>query len=145
LHQVTEGIVRRVVQWLGEDGSEAVGVCVVVRHVEVGTGIRAVGQAQSLIVVAVVVELVAQGGEPLPHTALLDEVLATGVMQEDDAGSLGKGGVAHQQSQRYQNDTQSNPLFASHLNPSLWWCKAVIMRRDSITVIGMVQLWAEIG
>ncbi len=80
LHQVAEGVVRRVVQRLGKDLGQPVGVGVVIGDIEVETGPGAVGQDQPIVVVAVVVELVAQIGEALAHAALLDQAGANGVV-----------------------------------------------------------------
>ena len=93
LHQVAKGVVRRVVERLSKDLGKAVGVGVVARHVKVVAGVRAVGQVQPVVVVAVVVELVAEGVESLPHVALLDQIRTARVVQKDDAGDRDRDGV----------------------------------------------------
>jgi len=104
LHQVTESVVRWVVERLGEDEGQAVGVGVVIRHIEIGAGVRAVGQAEAVSVVAVIVELISQGGQTLSHPTLFDEIVAAGVVQKDDADGLKSRGEPCSQEKREQNE-----------------------------------------
>jgi len=78
LHQVTESVVRWVVERLGEDEGQAVGVGVV--------------------------ELISQGGQTLSHPTLFDEIVAAGVVQKDDADGLKSRGEPCSQEKREQNE-----------------------------------------